>query len=283
VRPSNQFIMLKLGEIQSLRIDRITSPGAYLSDDEEDVLLPTKYIPRVAGVDDFVDVFLYRDSEDRLIATTLTPHLKLNEFGFLKVKQITPVGAFLDWGIEKDLLVPFREQVGRLTVGTWILVYLYLDEKTDRLVATNKVSRFYQNASHDLEEGQEVDVMICDETDLGVNVVINNKYKGLIYANDLFHDLIEGDKMKGYVKTIRPDNKIDVSLRKGGMETLESGAEAILNELKSNGGFLPLHDKSAPEEIQVELQMSKKNFKRSVGILYKQKLITIEESGIRLV
>ncbi len=275
--------MLKLGEIQSLRIDRITSPGAFLSDDDEDVLLPTKYIPRDAGVDDHVEVFLYRDSEDRLIATTLTPYLKLNEFGFLKVKQITPVGAFLDWGIEKDLLVPFREQVGRLTVGTWILVYLYLDEKTDRLVATNKVSRFYRNAECDLEEGQEVDVIIADETDLGVNVVINNKYKGLIYANDLFHDLIEGDKMKGYVKTIRPDNKIDVSLRKGGLETLESGAEAILNELRSNGGFLALHDKSTPEEIQVELQMSKKNFKRSVGILYKQKLITIEEGGIRLV
>lgn len=275
--------MLKLGEFQSLTIVRIASPGAFLSDGETDVLLPTKYIPKEAGIGDHVQVFLYRDSEDRLIATTLTPSLKLNEFGFLKVKQITPVGAFLDWGIEKDLLVPFREQVGRLTVGTWILVYLYLDEKTDRLVATNKVSRFYQNATCDLEEGQEVEVMIADETDLGVNVVIDNKYKGLIYANDLFHDLIEGDKMKAFIKCIRPDNKIDVSLRKTGIVNLEAGAEMILSELKSNGGFLALHDKSTPEEIQVELQMSKKNFKRSVGILYKQQLIRIEEHGIRLI
>jgi len=275
--------MIKLGEIQSLRIDRITSPGAFLSDGESDVLLPTKYIPKEVDVDDLVDVFIYRDSEDRLIATTLTPYLKLNEFGFLKVKQITPVGAFLDWGIEKDLMVPFREQVGRLTVGTWILVYLYLDEKTDRLVATNKVSRFYQNTTCNLTEGQEVEVMICEETDLGVNVVIENKYKGLIYATDLFHDLIEGDKVNGYIKTIRPDFKIDVSLRKTGLESLESGAEAILNELKSNGGFLALHDKSTPEEIQVELQMSKKNFKRSVGILYKQKLIELVDGGIKLV
>jgi len=275
--------MLKLGEIQSLRIDRITSPGAFLSDSEEDVLLPTKYIPREAGVDDFVDVFIYRDSEDRLIATTLTPNLKLNEFGYLKVKEITSVGAFLDWGIEKDLLVPFREQVGRLTVGTWILVYLYLDEKTDRLVATNKVSRFYRNAEAEFTEGQQVDVMICDETDLGVNVVINNQFKGLIYASDLFHDLIEGDKMKGYIKAMRPDHKIDVSLRKTGLDNLESGAQSILDELKRNGGFIGLHDKSAPEEIQSELQMSKKNFKRSVGILYKQKMITIEDAGIRLV
>jgi len=151
------------------------------------------------------------------------------------------------------------------------------------LVATNKVSRFYRNAECDLEEGQEVEVMIADETDLGVNVVINNKYKGLIYVNDLFHDLMEGDKMKAYIKAIRPDHKIDVSLRQTGLTNLESGAELILNELKSNGGFLPLHDKSTPEEIQVELQMSKKNFKRSVGILYKQQLIRIEEHGIRLV
>ena len=274
---------LHLGEFQKLPIVRITSPGAFLSDGELDVLLPTKYIPKDAKVGDLVNVFLYRDSEDRPIFTTLTPNLKINEFGYLKVKQITPVGAFLDWGIEKDLLVPFREMNGRMEEGEWVLVYLFLDEKSDRLVATSKVSRFYKNQEHDLEEGQEVQLMIANETDLGVNVIINNKYSGLVYRSDIFHDVIEGDRMTGYVKTVRPDHKLDISLRKTGLENLEEGANLILNELKSNGGFLALTDKSSPEEIQVELQMSKKNFKRSVGILYKQKLITIEDKGIRLV
>ena len=274
---------LHLGEFQELPIARITSPGAFLSDGEMDVLLPTKYIPKDAKVGDLVNVFLYRDSEDRPIFTTLTPNLKVNEFGYLKVKQITPVGAFLDWGIEKDLLVPFREMNGRLEEGEWVLVYLFLDEKSDRLVATSKVSRFYKNQEHDLEEGQEVQLMIANETDLGVNVIINNKYSGLVYRSDIFHDVIEGDRMTGYVKTVRPDHKLDISLRKTGLENLEEGANLILNELKSNGGFLALTDKSSPDEIQVELQMSKKNFKRSVGILYKQKLIIIEDKGIRLI
>ena len=274
---------LHLGEFQELPIVRITSPGAFLSDGELDVLLPTKYIPKDAKVGDLVNVFLYRDSEDRPIFTTLSPNLKVNEFGYLKVKQITPVGAFLDWGIEKDLLVPFREMNGRLEEGEWVLVYLFLDEKSDRLVATSKVSRFYKNQEHDLEEGQEVQLMIANETDLGMNVIINNKYSGLVYRSDIFHDVIEGDRMTGYVKTVRPDHKLDISLRKTGLENLEEGANLILNELKSNGGFLALTDKSSPDEIQVELQMSKKNFKRSVGILYKQKLIIIEDKGIRLI
>jgi predicted RNA-binding protein (virulence factor B family) len=273
---------LHLGEFQELPIDRITSPGAFLSDGEMDVLLPTKYIPKGAKVGDLVNAFLYRDSEDRPIFTTLTPHLKVNEFGYLKVKQVTPVGAFLDWGIEKDLLVPFREMNGRLEVGQWVLVYLYLDEVSDRLVATSKVSRFYRNSEHTLEEGQAVQVMIANTSDLGVNVIIENKYTGLIYHSDIFHDVMEGDRMTGFVKTVRPDFKLDISLRKTGLESLEEGAQFILDELKANDGFLPLTDKSSPEEIQVELQMSKKNFKRSVGILYKQKLITLEKDGIRL-
>jgi predicted RNA-binding protein (virulence factor B family) len=274
---------LYLGEFQELPIVRITAPGAFLSDGEMDVLLPTKYIPKDAIVGDVVKVFLYRDSEDRPIFTTLTPNLKLNEFGYLKVNQITPVGAFLNWGIEKDLLVPFREMNGRLEEGEWVLVYLFLDEKSDRLVATSKVSRFYKNTEHELEEGQEVQVMISNTTDLGVNVIIDNKYIGLVYQSDIFHDVLEGDRMTGYVKTVRPDHKLDISLRKTGLDNLEEGAASIMAELKANDGFIPLTDKSSPEEIQVDLQMSKKNFKRSVGILYKQKLITLEKDGIRLV
>lgn len=272
-----------IGKYHNLRLDRITQPGAYLTDGDTDVLLPTKYIPKDAKVDDELRVFVYRDSEDRIISTMLTPNLIVGQFGYLKVKDISSVGAFLDWGIEKDLLVPFREQAGRLDVGQWLLVYLYVDEKSDRVVATTKVSRFYETMEIDLEEGQEVDVLIADTTDLGVNVVINNTYRGLIYANDIFHDLMEGDRTKGYIKTVRADRKIDVSLRRTGLENLESGAAQIMEALKKNDGYLPLHDKSAPDEIQLELQMSKKNFKRSVGILYKQKLITLEKDGIRVV
>lgn len=273
---------MKIGQYHTLRIDRITPPGAYLTDEETDVLLPTKHIPQDAKVEDRLKVFVYRDSEGRLISTTLTPNLELNQFGYLKVKQITKVGAFLDWGIEKDLLVPFREQNGILKEGQWILVYLYIDEKTDRIVATNKVSRFYETQEIDLEEGQEVDLLITSDSDLGTNVIINNAYRGLVYENDIFKDILEGDKMKGYIKLIREDNKIDVSLRKVGLENLEEGAAHIIAELKSNDGFLALHDKSDPEDIQLHLQMSKKNFKRSVGILYKQKLIKLEKAGIRL-
>ena len=260
----------------------MTGPGAFLTDGATDVLLPTKWIPVEAKVGDTIEVFVYKDSEDRPIATTLRPHRSLGEFGYLKVKEITKVGAFLDWGIEKDLLVPFREQNGVLKAGSWILVYVYLDEKTDRIVASNKVSRFYERQLIDLEEGQQVDLLITDSKDLGINVIINNRYQGLIFHNEVFADLLEGDRTKGYIKTIREDRKIDVSLRQQGMEQLESGAQHILNELKANGGFLALHDKSAPEAIQLELQMSKKNFKRSVGILYKKRMIRFVNDGIEL-
>ncbi|MFK7952807.1 MAG: S1 RNA-binding domain-containing protein [Ekhidna sp.] len=275
---------MEIGQYHTLKILRITPPGAYLSyggEEDIDILLPTKYIPEKAKVDDFIEVFVYRDSEDRIICTTDHPHATTNQFAFLKVNDVSSVGAFLDWGIEKDILLPFREQKTRLNRGEWCLVYILLDEKTDRVFATTKLGKFYKNEEIELEVGEEVDLLIADETDLGVNVVINNEYRGLIYENDIFHDLLEGDKTVGYIKEVRPDNKIDVSLRKEGLENLELGARQIMGELRSNEGFLPLHDKSSPEEIQSTLQMSKKNFKRSIGILYKKKLITIESEGIR--
>ena len=177
-------------------------------------------------------------------------------------------------------MVPFREQKNKLRKGQWCLVYLYLDEKTDRLAATAKIAKYY-NEDITVEQGEEVDLLVANTTDLGINVVINNQHKGLIYDSDLFHDVLEGDRIKGYVKSIRPDGKIDVSLRKEGLENLEMGAQQILQELEKHKGFLPLHDKSDPEEIQSLLQMSKKNFKRSVGILYKKRLISITEDGIK--
>lgn len=272
---------MNIGYQNKLTVIRFTPPGAYLGDaDGSEILLPTKYIPHKLNVDDIIDVFVYKDSEDRLIATTLKPFVHVNEFAFLKVKDVNKFGAFLDWGIEKDLLVPFREQIGKMQMGNSYLVYLYLDPKTERLAATQKIQSHFETSDIQLEIGEEVDLLVADETELGVNVIINNRYRGLVYANEIFTDLLIGDRTKGYVKNIRPDNKIDISLQKAGLENLETGAEKILDILKSNDGFLPLTDKSAPEDIQFHLQMSKKNFKRSIGILYKKRLVKLTEKGI---
>lgn len=273
---------MKIGTYHTLEVDRITNPGAFLTDGETDVLLPTKYIPEGTSEGDKLKVFVYRDSEDRIICTTQIPYAQVNEFAYLKVTDAGNVGAFLDWGIDKDLLVPFREQKNKLRKGHWCLVYLFLDEKTDRLAATAKVAKYFKREIS-VSEGDEVDLLIANTTDLGVNVVVNNSHRGLIYESELFHDVLEGDRIKGFIKAIREDGKIDVSLRKEGLENLEMGAQQILDELKKSGGQLPIHDKSDPEEIQSLLQMSKKNFKRSVGILYKKRLITLSKAGIQLI
>ena len=273
---------MKIGQYHTLKVDRITPPGAFLTDGETDVLPPTKYIPYDTKPGTTLKVFVYRDSEGRIISTTKKPHAVVNEFAYLKVNDTNQVGAFLEWGIDKDLLVPYKEQKVKLKKGYWVLVYVYLDEKTDRVAATVKVAKHFKEHV-DLQEGDEVDLLITDTTDLGVNVVVNNGYKGLIYENDLFHDVIEGDRIRGFVKKIRADGKMDVSLRREGLANLEEGADQILSELEKAQGFLPLNDKSDPEEIQSILQMSKKNFKRSVGILYKKKLVVFENGGIKQV
>ncbi len=272
---------MDVGTFQTLKVDRITPPGAYLTDGEDDVLLPNKYVPSNIKKGQSLKVFVYRDSEDRIISTTQKPYAKINEFAYLKVKDANNVGAFLDWGIDKDLLVPFREQKNKLRKGQWALVYLYLDEKSDRIAATAKVNSHFKKEMT-LSEGEEVELLIAGTTDLGVNVIVENAYRGLIFENDLFHDVLEGDRIKGFVKQVRPDGKLDISLRKAGLENLEQGAQQILDELHANGGSLPIHDKSDPEEIQSVLQMSKKSFKRSVGILYKKKLIKLSKNGILL-
>lgn len=272
---------MEIGVYHTLEVDRLTEPGAFLTDGETDVLLPNKYIPQGTREGDLLKVFVYRDSEDRIICTTQIPYAEVNQFAYLKVRDTNNIGAFLDWGIDKDLLVPFREQKADLQRGYWVLVYIYLDEKSDRVAATAKVAKYFKEVT-DLSEGDEVDLLIADTTDLGLNVVVNNAHRGLIFENDIFHDVLEGDRIKGFIKQVRPDGKLDVSLRKEGLENLEIGAEHILNELKASEGFLPLHDKSDPDEIQSRLQMSKKNFKKSVGILYKKKLIELVDGGIRM-
>jgi predicted RNA-binding protein (virulence factor B family) len=276
--------MIEIGRINTLVALRQTSVGVFLGDERgNDVLLPNKYVPDTLEVDDEIDVFIYTDSEDRPIATTLTPAIQRNEFAALQVVAVTSAGAFLDWGLEKDLLVPHREQSRPMQVGQWYVVFMYLDEETNRLVASSKVNRFLDPDVRDLYVGEEVQLLAYETTDLGVNVIINNRYKGLIYANEIFRTVRPGDPLIGYIKHIRDDDRVDVSLQRPGFENVEPNARRILAMLKAENGFLPLTDSSPPELIYEMLEMSKKTFKKAIGTLYKERKIVIEEKGIRLV
>ncbi len=275
--------MLQIGEYNRLKVLRDTKVGLFLGDEEQDVLLPKKYVPKEFFIGDEMNVFIYLDHEERPVATTLKPYVKLNEFAHLKVNYINKFGAFLDWGLEKDLFVPFKEQAKPMEVGKRYLIYVYLDEKTNRLAATSKVQKYFATDVPDYEANEEVEVMISHITDMGVNVIIENRYKGLAYADEVFKDIKLGKKTKAYIKQVRPDGKIDVTFKKMGSEAIDDDAQVILNELKANNGFLGLHDKSHPEEIKTILQMSKKAFKKAVGSLYKDRLIDIKDNGIFLI
>lgn len=276
--------MITIGTQQKLKVLRFAEQGLYLVDDEDDqVLLPNKYITDNMPVYAEVVVFIYKDSEDRLVATTETPKIKLNDFAFLKVNDVASFGAFLDWGLQKDLLVPNNQQSQDMQVGKSYLVYMYLDEETDRLVASSKTNQFLSNDELTINEGDEVDLIIAYQSSLGINTIINKKHKGLLYHNEVFTDIKPGDRLKGYVKKIREDNKIDVSLQKQGYGNIEPNAMLILEKLKESNGFLTLNDKSSPELIKDQLNISKKTFKKAIGTLYKQKLIKFEGDGVRLV
>lgn len=275
--------MIELGRYNTLKIDRKVSIGLYLEDEDgEDVLLPLKYVPKEAQTGDHIEVFVYLDNEERPIATTLKPKAVRNEFAYLQVKDITSMGAFLDWGVEKDLFVPFAEQKERMKKGNFYIVYIYLDEMTQRLTASSKWQFYTEKENIDLQPEQEVDILIANPSDLGFNVIINNRFAGMLYKNEIFKPLHTGMREKGYVKKIRPDNKIDISLQRQGFAGVEPNSQKILEELRKNNGFLSIHDKSDPDLIQSRLQMSKKAFKKAVGGLYKERLITIDDDGIRL-
>lgn len=276
--------MLFIGKYNYLTIERVTSVGMFLSDVEgEEVLLPNQYITDDMQVGDQIKVFVYLDSEDRPVATTQTPKIIRNEFAFLEVKDVSEYGAFLDWGLIKDLFVPFREQPKPMEIGEWHVVFLYLDQKTQRLLASAKIDKFLETDRLTVSEGEEVDVLVWQKTDLGYNVVVNQYHKGLIYANEVFQPLEIGDSLKGYVKKIREENKLDISLQKTGYEVVEPVAKQILEELKKGKGFLNLSDNSSPEDIYQRLKISKKVFKKAIGGLYKQGIIRIKEDGIYLI
>lgn len=275
--------MINIGLYNELIVLRETSIGLFLGDIEgtQDVLLPNKYVPAGTKVGDRLDVFVYTDAKNRPIATTLKPKIKLNEFALLRVQDTTPIGAFIEWGLEKDLLVPVAEQKEKMRVNGFYFVYLFLDAQTQRLAATSKLKKYLTNPIS-VEEGEEVELLIYRETELGFEVIVNHRHMGLLYANEIFTPVKRGQKLVGYIKRIREDGKIDVSLQKLGYDQIEDSQQTILDYLKSHGGSAPLTDDSSPEEIKKELAMSKKNFKKAVGALYKQKLITIDHDHIRL-
>jgi len=282
--------MLEIGKYNTLTILRDTKVGLFLGNPESDpegihdVLLPNKYVPKVFEIGEELIVFVYLDHEQRPVATTLVPYILLNEFALLRVNYINNVGAFMDWGMEKDILVPFKEQARPMEKGKRYLVYLYMDKQTNRLVASSKTNQFLSNDKLTVEKGEEVDLIVSHITDMGINVIINEQHKGLLYKDEVYDDSIRtGDRMRGYIKNIRPDNKIDVAIQAQGFESIEPNAEKILSELRASRGFLRLNDNSHPEDIKTVLKMSKKSFKKAIGSLYKEKLIEIKEDGIYLI
>ena len=276
--------MIQIGEYNTLTILREKEQGLYLSDEEDnEILLPKRYVPKEFKIWDKLDVFVYLDNDERLVAVTDKPYIQRGEFAVLRCNQVSEHGAFLDWGMVKELFCPFREQAFKMKKGGWYLVYCFVDEKTERLVASSKTNKFLSNQELTIEEFETVDLIISHPSDIGMNVIVNKKHLGLIYKDNIFQDLSIGDKLKGIVKKIRKDNKLDIGLGEIGYRNIEPNAEAIMVELEDNGdGFINLTDKSSPEDIKEMLQMSKKSFKKAIGSLYKQKLITIKEDGIYL-
>ncbi len=273
--------MIQIGQTNTLEILRETDHGMYLVDsDNNEVLLPNRYVPSSFKIWDKLDVFVYLDNEERPVATTEIPYIKLGEFAVLKCSEVNDYGAFLDWGLVKQLFCPFKEQAFKMKPNGWYLVYCYLDEKTQRLAASSKTNRFLSNKQLTVKPFDEVDLIVSHPSEIGMNVIVNKKHTGLIYKDTIFTDLSIGDKLKGIVKKIRPGNKLDIVLGQIGYRSIEPNAQKIIDALQDNGGYLKLTDKTSPEVIKEELQMSKKNFKKAIGTLYKQKKIDIKPDGI---
>ena len=275
--------MLQIGNYNTLRITKLVSFGVYLDGgDGKEILLPTRYVPKGAKVDDESQVFIYHDNEGRLIATTLHPKAVVGEFAFMRVKSVISTGAFLDWGLMKDLLVPFKEQKMAMREGKWYLVYVHLDHLTGRIVASARVEKFLGNVPPEYESNQEVDLLVADDTEIGYKVIVNDLHWGMIYHNQVFQRLEKGERLKGYVKGVREDDKLDISLQPLGYQRVDGISQRILEALQMKDGYLPVHDKSDPEEIYSLFRCSKKAFKQAIGSLYKQHRIRMEADGIRL-
>ena len=276
--------MIKAGEYNKLAIQRFTGVGAFLEDGKDGLLLPKRFVPREAKVGDVLEVFVYHDSEDRLIATTQKANASVGEIALLRAVSVTQQGAFLDWGLMKDLFVPRSKQLMGMRVGGEYLVKLYIDEQTGRTAATEKIEHHISNENLTVKENDPVHLTAYRQTDLGWVVIINYIHEGVLHANEVYRDIKVGDQFEGYIKTIRPDNKIDVVLGKQGYRNrVEDEAGKIMRLLSENNGYLPYHDKSDPEEIYSFFGMSKKVFKMTTGKLYKERKIEFTKTGIKQV
>lgn len=277
-------LMAILGKMNPLKVVKTVDFGVYLDGGSDgEILLPARYVPENCQIGDTLTVFIYTDSEDRLIATTLRPYALAGEFACLEVQEVNEIGAFLDWGLMKQLLVPFREQQAKMREGGHYPVFVYVDFDSKRITASAKIEKFIDASRPELEANQEVDLMIYKKTDLGWKAIVNQQYSGMLYQNEVFQPLEIGQKLKGFVKQIREDDKIDLMLQKPGFEKIDDFAVRLHELLNEADGFLPFTDKSPAEAIYNHFGISKKTYKKAVGDLYKKRLIVLEETGIRLV
>ncbi len=276
--------MVEIGKINTLEVVRETDNGLYLDGQElGEILMPQKFITEEVRNAGWADVFVYSDSEDRLVATTEKPKAMAGDFALLNVVATSKFGAFLDWGLPKDLLVPFREQKATMMEGKSYLVYIFVDMLTKRIAASAKLEKFLDNTPPEYEKGEKVNLHIVEETELGFKAIVNNEHWGMLYKNQVFQTLKPGQKIEGYISKIREDEKIDLLLEKPGYEKVDAISQKILDELKQNNGFMAVSDKTSPDMIKALFNISKKNFKKAIGNLYKKRLIKFESDGISLV
>lgn len=275
---------IKLGEYNRLTIVKAMDFGLYLDGgDEGEILLPSRYVPKDCRIGDELDVFIYLDNEERIVATTQKPLAKVGDFAYLEVSWVNEYGAFLHWGPLKDLFCPFREQKMRMEIGESYIVFVYIDRESYRIAASAKIEHYLQKDTPPYTVGTETDLLIWQKTDLGFKVIIDNRYQGLVYEDQIFKRIHTGDRMKGYISRVREDGKLDVTLQPLGYQQARAFSDTLLQYLKNNGGFCDLGDKSDAEDIKRRFQVSKKTFKKAVGDLYKRCLIVLDEQGIRLV
>ncbi len=276
--------MVEVGKVNTLEVSRDSDFGLLLDGGElGEILMPKRYVSKAWKPGDQVEVFVFLDSEDRLTASTDRPKAMVGEFALLRVVDLTNIGAFMDWGMPKDLFVPFREQRTKMRQGESYIVHIYYDRTSGRIAASSKLDKYLESSRRFYKDGDEVDLMVWQKTDLGYKAIINNERWGMVFHNEVFQALQRGKHLKGFIKQMRPDGRIDLCLHKPGYEKVTELTDIILNYIKAQGGFMPITDKNPPEEIYGLFGVSKKTYKKAIGALYKQRMITIEPGGTRLV
>ena len=276
---------MEIGKINNLTVAQETDEGFIFIDSTNDTaLLPHAYVTSQINTGEEMDVFVQVDKNGELVVSLSKPYIQIGEYALLQAKEVNEFGAFIDWGLPNELLIPYTQQAEKMETGSWYVIFLLKDLKTGRLIGSSKLENFFEFDNIEVKDGDEVDLMLYNQSDLGMNAIVNNLYKGLIFNSDIHKNISPGDKMKGYVKLVREDGKIDLSLEPIGFkQSIDGNSEVIINLLNANGGFLRLTDKSSPEDIKDQLGLSKKAFKRAIGGLYKQKLIDIQDDGVKLI